>query len=145
MTAINFDTGFDIHTGWAVPAGVTSVWLEVWGAYGGQQTWWYNGGYAEADYACTPGEVLSINVMQNVGEYNVNTSIFADTIWLVTAGSGWDDTIMDGGPGSGDYNAAYTTGGSATGNSNPGFARARITYTAGGGGPIEFVGWGVPL
>lgn len=51
---------------YVVPAGVTSVTIETWGAQGGAN--WVNnvnyGGYTKADFAVTPGETLYIYVGQ---------------------------------------------------------------------------------
>ena len=49
---------------WTVPAGVTSVHIEAWGAQGGFNTPVTNnlGGQAEGDLAVTPGDVLNIYV-----------------------------------------------------------------------------------
>ena len=49
---------------YVVPAGVTSVTIETWGAQGGAN--WVNninyGGYTKADFAVTPGETLTVMV-----------------------------------------------------------------------------------
>ncbi|MBK8555546.1 MAG: HYR domain-containing protein [Lewinellaceae bacterium] len=52
---------------WTVPAGVTSIQVETWGAQGGNESWnpQFNGGkgaYMSGEIAVTPGEVLQILV-----------------------------------------------------------------------------------
>ena len=135
---------FAVSGTFTVPAGVSSLWLEAWGASGGAETVW-NGGYAEGDFACVPGTVLTVTVEQSgSGESSVPTYMTTvATGWVVFTTSGWDDGI-DGGPGDALWNATYLTGGSAAPGSWGGNAKARITYTASGGGPAPFVGWGVP-
>ncbi|HEU4719256.1 MAG TPA: HYR domain-containing protein [Bacteroidia bacterium] len=61
---------------YTVPAGITTLTIEAWGAQGGAN--WVNntnyGGYAKADFSVTPGEVLEVRVGQQpngiTGGYN---------------------------------------------------------------------------
>ena len=87
-----------------IPAGVTQVQLEVWGAQGGDATTTYpggRGGYATGIYNVTPGQTLYVNV----------------------GGMGEDYTT----PHSGFYVGGYNGGGN-------GRASSTSSYRTGGGG-----------
>jgi hypothetical protein len=60
-TTFNYTGAVQSYT---VPAGITSVTIEAWGAQGGAN--WVNnvnyGGYSKADFAVTPGEILTVYV-----------------------------------------------------------------------------------
>lgn len=136
---------FAVSGTFTVPAGVTSLWLQVWGAYGGFEGVYFEGGYADGEYACTPGEVVTATLGQSA-ETNGEESVWSE-LWvpikgtLIYANSGYNNDI-EGGYGYG-YLTGWVTNGSAAYGVNPDFAKARITYA--GGGPAPFVGWGVPL
>jgi hypothetical protein len=87
-----------------IPAGVTQVQLEVWGAQGGDATTTYpggRGGYATGTYDVTPGQTLYVNV----------------------GGMGQDYTN----PHTGNYLGGYNGGGN-------GNATSSSSYRTGGGG-----------
>ena len=102
-TVIDFDyTGNE--QSFIIPAGVTQVQLEVWGAQGGDATTTYpggRGGYATGTYDVTPGQTLYVNV----------------------GGMGQDYTN----PHTGNYLGGYNGGGN-------GNATSTSSYRTGGGG-----------
>jgi len=63
---VNFNYTGSMQT-WTVPAGVTQLTIETWGAQGGPGNYGGNdpgglGGYAKGDLAVTPGQILNIYV-----------------------------------------------------------------------------------
>ena len=135
-------TVFDSTTNntFPVPANVVSLWIEIWGSSG-----YYppgasmNGGYAEGDYACTPGEVLTF--IQSHNGYSVSNtgSISAPSKGvLISATSGWDSGTMDGGDVGYGILTANVTNGSTLVGSNPDDGHARVTYTV-SSGPLTSV------
>lgn len=120
QTTINFNyTG--AQQNWVVPSGVTSVFIEVWGAQGNPNNQGNVagglGGYANGDLAVTPGQVLYIYV-----------------------GGGWDGGVMggyNGGGNAGTSNCAAAQGGGGGGASDVrqgGNATGDRKIVAGGGG-----------
>jgi Glycine rich protein len=110
----------------AVPAGVTALHAELWGAGGGGPNpngyWAYQaggggGGYATADIAVSPGEVFKIVVGQG-GQMNSDSS-----------------TYGGGGAGAGGFSGyAPAVGGSGGGMSAIFHATAPLLVAGGGGG-----------
>jgi hypothetical protein len=105
---------------WIVPAGVTKILVEVWGAGGGGSSYGGGGGggYARAIFSVTPGN--SINISIGIGGNGGGTTSSNGGTTQVTAGLEFINA--SGGSGSG-YNAP-----TATINSTPGGTYA---FTAG--------------
>lgn len=103
-----------------VPAGVTSITAEMWGAGGGGKTGLGGGGgYAKGDIAVTPGQILTITV----GEGGSLNYVASHTI----GGGGY--TSLDAGNG----------GGSGGGRSSIAVGGVDLITAGGGGGGGSFV------
>ena len=114
---------------YTVPAGVTSVTLEVWG--GGDSFGDY-GGYAKATLAVSPGDVLVVPLGSH-GTYNGGDASIKRLggTNLVLATEGWDAAGADWDVGYG-YTYAGVTAPLTGSGVNPGGAYSIITYTTGG-------------
>jgi hypothetical protein len=145
-TALSYTGAQQTYT---VPAGVTSVVIEAWGAQGttGQGTGGFGGqgGYAKGTLAVTPGQVLNVYVGGQAG-YNGGGN------WGVTGpggyGGGGSDVrtstatssrvIVGGGGGGGGFNNGSSFGGGAGG----GTTGATGTQTCSGTGGTQSSGGG---
>ena len=110
-----------------IPAGVTSITIEAWGAQGGSSQTGVGGkgGYSKGDLAVTPGETINIYVG---GRGNAGTSV----------------ALINGGYNGGGYTYAYTagayagSGGGASDVRKGGTNLANRVIVAGGGGGTGF-------
>jgi hypothetical protein len=128
---------------WTVPAGVTSIKVEVWGAGGGGGAAWYGyggggggGAYNVATFTVTPGHTFNITIGTggSAGSFSDGGTGGATTV------SGVDGTVSADGGGGGGFGAFYSNGGnglagsSATGAHNGGAGGTANGNGAGGGG-----------
>lgn len=120
-----------VYTGvmqnFTVPAGISSVALEVWG---GSDSYGDYGGYAKGTLAVTPGDVLNISVGQKTAADGGASSIKRPAgANLVLATGGYDtgaDLDYDVGYG---YTYAGVTAPSSSAGTNAGAPHAVVTYT----------------
>jgi hypothetical protein len=116
-----------------VPAGVTSVQIECWGAKG-QNANGGNGGYAKGTLSTTPGTLLYVNVGGRNGTNGGGTGATgnngggASDVRL--GGTSLNDRIIVAGGGGGGYGGNYGTGGAGGGGT-------ACTDGAGGGGGVD--------
>jgi trimeric autotransporter adhesin len=116
---------------WTVPAGVTKIYVEVWGAGGGGNIWGGGGGgcYIAAPFTVTPGLVVTYTLGNggaqgsntNAGDGGFSKAEIGSTLLALTAQGGGGAQFQNstsGSPGS-------TTGFIATGVTNYVFAIAK--------------------
>ncbi len=132
-SAVDFQYTGSLQT-YTVPAGVDSVFMQVWGAQGGQTTYssylWYGGkgGYSEGKMHVTPGTTLYVRVGGAGGNGTTGTG---------TAAGGYNG----GGSSGTTTNSTYFYGGAGGGGTdicvgtNSNYARAIV---AGGGGGAAY-------
>jgi RHS repeat-associated protein len=146
---------------WTVPAGVTAVSVDVFGAQGGSATYGGPGGRVRGTLAVTPGEVLQINVGGQGGAGGAGSGGFngGGPGWVNAFGGGGASdirrggvtlthrTVVAGGGGgagelAGPINGAGGAGGGATGTAGlgacgatPGSGASQLAGGAGGTGP----------
>jgi hypothetical protein len=136
---------------WVVPAGVTSILVEVWGAQGEDNPFRVGGkgGYATGTLATTPGQTLAVFVGTRAGfngggncyappedggmggggsDVRQGGSALANRV-IIAGGGGGSATFGSGGAGGG------TTGNAGTAGGGPGTGGGGGTASAGGAGP----------
>lgn len=140
-TAIPGSITFDISgTGytWAVPAGVTSITVDAYGAQGGMAESGYNGawgGHVQATLAVTPGEALSITV---AGQGQIGSSGIGGTGGIGGGGHGGNGHVAGGGGGGASWLRRVGSilisvgGGGGSTSMNEGGAGGGTTGEAGG-------------
>jgi len=117
---------------WTVPAGVTSVQIECWGAEGGTSASG-KGGYAKGTLAVTPGQILYIYVGQ-AGALGAGSGLqFAP----ITFNGGGRGTTYNGTEGGG-------SGGGASDVRTSTALSTRVIVAGGGGGGYLYSGAGNP-
>lgn len=124
---------------YTVPAGVTSVIIEAWGAQGypGYLYSGGNGGYAKGTLTVTPGQVLNVYVGGQTG-YNGGGNwgvggVYGGGASDVRTSTALSSRVIVGAGGGGASNATGLTGAGGAGGGTSGSAGVGICLGAGGG------------